>query len=107
MTKLLLINFNPKSVLPDENRLPSQLPEKFKVFNFIYKTWKEEKKKYLETGDSEMYVFFLKQIQKYLGQIYSRIDKGEILEPLEEILNLTTCELKEISIKYKNSEIPF
>ena len=69
----------------------------------VFKEWVKLKKRAIETGDWEMYEWFLREVKKEMGKMYAETSsKG-----CEDILKLASCELHKIMIKYKEGKIPF
>ena len=70
-------------------------------FKEYFRIWVNVKKSARESGDYSFYKWFLLQTKKELSKVYVKLkDKGWV-DLVGQVLKFTTCELKEINIKYK------
>ena len=68
-----------------------------------FNTWLVEKKRAEETGDYKEYEWFLKETKKEFNKLYAKMTHEKWIEPMGKILELLSCEIKKIHIKYKES----
>ena len=69
--------------------------------------WLQLKKEAKETKDWSMYKWFLLETKKMFSKLYAESKWEPMQEFLAKVIKTTTCEIKEIDIKYKESELPF
>lgn len=76
-------------------------------FKWFCDTWLSLKQKAEETkskDDIDMYKFFLEEAKKDFQKVYAGMTNEKWIEFMGDVLKTITCNLKEISIKYKNYE---
>lgn len=76
-------------------------------FKWFCDTWIALKQKAEKTNskeDWEFYKFFLEEAKKNFQKVYAGMTNEKWIELMGNILKTITCNLKEISIKYKNYE---
>ena len=75
--------------------------------NSLIRDWRRYKEEAIKTGNFEWYCEFLKIVQGEFGKLYARVTRPELVVLVEEVLKITSCEIKGIMIKYKQDKIPF
>lgn len=67
----------------------------------FFQLWLSLKK----SKDYSFYKFFLNELRKEFSKLYLELTNEETLSVVKSILDFATCELKEIRIKYKKSNV--
>lgn len=81
----------------------SNLDDWFDWFEFEFIKLKKQAKE----GDVKMYKYFLDIAKKELTKAFVLVQNEETSNSIGEILNIISCELQEISINSKKSQLPF
>ena len=67
----------------------------------IFDIWVKIEKKAKETGDYKEYKWFLKEFLKEFNKLYMDLKDIRYQEIVGKYIELASCKLKKISIKYK------
>lgn len=74
------------------------------LFNDFAVDWLTYKKEAIEGNDYSFYRYFLKETYGVFIGLYSELESPEALSLVDEVLKTVACEIRGISIKYKDKD---